>query len=155
MRKRRASFLPEEGEHLMANPQMPFMDINQLMEQFRIPGVDLGAMMEARRKDIEALVAANQQAYEGMQKLGQRQAEMLRDAMAEWQGTAAQMMTGQNPSAGAAKQAELGKQALERALANMRELAEMATTSQTQAWNVINQRFQASLEELRHLAKPK
>jgi phasin family protein len=139
----------------MANPQMPFMDINQLMEQFKIPGVDLGALMEARRKDIEALVAANQQAYEGMQKLGQRQAEMLRDAMAEWQGTTAQMMSGQDPSAGAAKQAELGKQALERALANMRELAEMATSSQTQAWNVINKRFQENLEQLRHLAKPK
>ena len=139
----------------MANPQMPFMDINQLMEQFKIPGVDLGAIMEARRKDIEALVAANQQAYEGMQKLGQRQAEMLRDAMAEWQATTTQMMSGQNPSAGAAKQAELGKQALERALANMRELAEMATTSQTQAWNVINERFQKNLEELRHLTQPK
>ncbi len=139
----------------MATPQMPFLDIKQLMEQFKIPGVDLGAMLEARRKDVEAVVAANQQAYEGMQKLGQRQAEMLRDAMAEWQGATAQMMSGQNPSAGAAKQAELGKQALERALANMRELAEMATSSQTQAWNVINQRFQENLEEFRRLAQPK
>lgn len=139
----------------MANPQMPFMDINQLMQQFKIPGVDVSAILEARRKDIEALVAANQQAYEGMQRLGQRQAEMLRDAMTEWQATTAQMMTGQNPNADVAKQAELGRQALERALANVRELAEMATTSQAQAWNVINQRFQENLEELRHLAKPK
>jgi hypothetical protein len=37
----------------------------------------------------------------------------------------------------------------------MRELAEMATTSQTQAWNVINQRFQENLEEFRRLAQPK
>ena len=91
----------------MTNPQMPFMDITQLMEQFKMPGVDVSAIMEARRKDIEALVAANQKAYEGMQKLGQRQAEMLRDAMAGWQATTAQVMSGQNPSAGAAKQAEL------------------------------------------------
>jgi len=139
----------------MTNPQMPFMDINQLMEQFKIPGIDVGGMMEARRKDIEALVAANQQAYAGMQKLGQRQAEMLREAMGEWQATTAQMMSGQNPSAGAAKQAELGKQALERALANMRELAEMATKSQAQAWDVINKRFQENLKELRHLGQPK
>jgi phasin family protein len=139
----------------MANPQMPFMDINQLMQQFKIPGVDVSAILEARRKDIEALVAANQQAYEGMQRLGQRQAEMLRDAMTEWQATTAQMMTGQKPNADVAKQAELGRQALERALANVRELAEMATTSQTQAWNVINKRFQENLEELRHLAQPK
>jgi phasin family protein len=139
----------------MATPQMPFMDINQLMEQFKMPGVDFAAMLEARRKDIEALVNANRQAYEGMQMLGQRQAEMLREAMAEWQGAAAQMMSGQSPGAGAAKQAELGKQALERALANMRELAEIATTSQTQAWAVVNQRFQENLNELKNLTKPK
>jgi phasin family protein len=143
----------------MANPQMPIMDINQLMEQFKIPGVDVSAIMESRRKDIEALVAANRQAYEGMQKLGQRQAEMLRDAMAEWQSTTMQMMSGQNLGAGAGSgagmQAELGKRALERALANMRELAVMATTSQTQAWNMISKRFQDSLEELRQLGQPK
>jgi phasin family protein len=139
----------------MANPQMPFMDINQLMQQFRIPGVDVSAMLEARRKDIEALVAANRQAYEGMQMLGQRQAEMLRDVMAEWQTTTMQMMSVPDPSANSLMRAELGKQALERALANMRELAEIATTSQTQAWNVISKRFQESLEELRRLAQPK
>ena len=73
-------------------PQMPFMDINQLMQQFKYPGVDVGAMLEARRKDIEALVAVNRQAYEGMQMLGQRQAEMLRHVMAEWQTMTMQMM---------------------------------------------------------------
>jgi phasin family protein len=145
----------KEGEHFMANPQMPFMDINQLMEQFKIPGVDVSAIMESRRKDIEALVAANRQAYEGMQKLGQRQAEMLRDAMTEWQAMTMQMMSGQNLSGGAGMQAELGKRALDRALANMRELAVMATTSQTQAWNMISKRFQDSLEELRQLGQPK
>jgi phasin family protein len=139
----------------MANPQMPFMDINQLMQQFRIPGVDVSAMLEARRKDIEALVAANREAYEGMQMLGQRQAEMLRDVMPEWQTTTMQMMSVPDPSANSLMRAELGKQALERALANMRELAEIATTSQTQAWNVISKRFQESLEELRRLAQPK
>ena len=145
----------KDGGHVMANPQMPIMDINQLMEQFKIPGVDVSAIMESRRKDIEALVAANRQAYEGIQNLGQRQAEMLREAMAEWQSATMQMMSGQDPSAGAGMQAELGKRALERALANMRELAVMATTSQTQAWNMISRRFQDSLEELRHLGQPK
>ena len=90
-----------------------------------------------------------------MQMLGQRQAEMLRDVMAEWQTTTMQMMSVPEPSANSLMRAELGKQALERALANMRELAEIATTSQTQAWNVINKRFQENLEELRRLAQPK
>jgi len=139
----------------MANTDMPFMDVSQLLEQLKVPGVDVNAIMEARRKDIEALVSANRQAYEGMQLLGQRQAEMLREAMTEWQVAANDMMRAQSPEAGAAKQAELGKQAFEKALANMRELAEMATKSQTQAWEVVNRRFHENLEELKKLMHPK
>ena len=73
-------------------------------------------------------MTANRQAYEGMQFVGQRQTEMLHEAMAEWQAATKDMMSAQSPAAGAAKQAELGKQTFEKALANMRELAEMATT---------------------------
>ena len=139
----------------MAKTDLPFMDVNQLLEQFKVPGVDVSAMMEARRKDIEALVTANRQAYEGMQLLGQRQTEMLHEAMAEWQAATKDMMSAQSPVAGAAKQAELGQQTFQKALANMRELAEMATKSQTEAWAVVNRRFHENLEELKQLMHPK
>jgi len=139
----------------MAKTEMPFMDVNQLLEQCKVPGVDVSAILEARRKDIEALVTANRQAYEGMQLLGQRQAEMLHEATAKWQAATKDMMSAQSPGASAAKQAELGKQTFERALANMRELAEMATKSQTQAWEVVNRRFHENLEELKKLMHPK
>jgi len=139
----------------VADPDMPFMDINKLLEQFKIPGVAVSALMEARRKDIEALVAANRQAYEGMQLLAHRQAEMLKEAMTEWQAATEGMMSGQSPGASAAKQAELGKQAFEKALANMRELAEIATKSQSEAWEVVTRRFHQNLEELKKLMQPK
>ena len=108
-----------------------------------------------RRKDIEALVTANRQAYEGMQLLGQRQTEMLHEAMAEWQAAAKDMMSAQSPGASAAKQAELGQQTVHKALANMPALAEMATQSRTQAWAVVNRRFHENLEELKSLMHPK
>ena len=139
----------------MANREMPFMDVNQLLEQFKVPGVDVNALMEARRKDIEALVTANRQAYEGMQLLAHRQAEMLKEAMAEWQAVTDEMMSTQSPGASAAKQAELGKQTFEKALANMRELAEIATKSQSEAWEVVTRRFHENLEELKKLMHPK
>ncbi|TMH37353.1 MAG: phasin family protein [Betaproteobacteria bacterium] len=126
----------------MANPDLPFMDVNQLLAQFKIPGVDVSALMEARRKDIEALVTAH------------RQAEMFKEAMTEWQAATEAMMSGQSPGAGAAKQAELGKQTFEKALANMRELAEIATKSQTEAWEVVTRRFHENLEELKKLMHP-
>ena len=139
----------------MANPNMPFMDVKELLAQFKVPGVDINALMEARRKDIEALVTANRQAYEGMQLLAHRQAEMLKEAMAEWQAATEDMMSGKSPGTGAAKQAELGKQTFEKALANMRELAEMATKSQSEAWEVVTRRFHENLEELKKLMHPK
>jgi phasin family protein len=139
----------------MANDAMPQMDIRKLMEQFRMPGVDMDALMEGRRKDIEAVVAANRQAFEGMQLLAQRQGEMLREAMTEWQAASQELLKARDPGEIQTRQAELAKQALDRALANMRELAEMATRSQSQAWEVVNRRFHENLEELKRAMQPK
>ena len=87
--------------------------------------------------------------------LAHRQAEMLKEAMTEWQAATEGMMSGQSPGAGAAKQAELGKQTFEKALANMRELAEIATKSQSEAWEVVARRFHENLEELKQLMHPR
>ena len=83
----------------MNQQELPFPDINQLLAQFKLPGVDVNALIEGRRKDIEAVAAANRHAYEGMQLLAQRQAEMLREAIAEWQQAASQAMSSQGASA--------------------------------------------------------
>ena len=48
----------------------PFVDVTKILEQFKLPGVDLNAILEARRKDVEALTQANQIAYENMQEIG-------------------------------------------------------------------------------------
>jgi phasin family protein len=133
----------------MAKPELPFPDVTQLLSQFRLPGVDVGAVMESRRKDIEAVMAANRHAYEGMQQLAQRQAEMFKEALSEWQSATQDMMSAPSSAAGTTKQVEFGKQALAKVLENMRELAEMAARSQTEAFEVVNRRFHESLDELK------
>jgi len=132
----------------------PFVDITKILEQFKLPGVDINAIMEARRKDVEALTQANQIAYASMQALAQREAEILQQTMAEWQGAMAGM-AGKSPTEMAAKGTELATQAFGRALSNMRELAEMASKSQTQTYEVLNRRFQENLEDLRKLMQLK
>jgi hypothetical protein len=57
---------------------MPFFDFTKLMSQFRLPGVDFGALVDRERKNIEALAEANRIAFEGWQSLVRRQAEILR-----------------------------------------------------------------------------
>ncbi|HME39298.1 MAG TPA: phasin family protein, partial [Steroidobacteraceae bacterium] len=116
------------------------------------PGVDLQAIMEGRRKDVEAVVQANRVAFQGMQALVQRQTEILQQTMSEWQ-KAAQGMSVKDPGAALGSAAELAKQAFEKALANMRELAELAIKAQTDAYEVIKHRVQEDMEELRSVLK--
>lgn len=71
----------------------PFGDFTKMLEQFKLPGFDVPAIMEARRKDVEALVTANQAALQGMQSLAQKQAEMLRSTLSELQSMATQFST--------------------------------------------------------------
>lgn len=126
-----------------------FPDINKLMEQFKVPGLDLGKIVEAQKKDIEALTQANQVAYAGMQELAGRQAEILREAMAEWQAAMSRMGSGDT-----SVQAKLAQDALGKAVNNMREMAEVATRSQTQAWEVIQKRFRENMADMTKLMQP-
>jgi phasin family protein len=49
------------------------------------------------------------------------------------------------------KQAELARKGFEQALANMRELAEMVSKSNTETFAIINKRVTESLQELKSL----
>ncbi len=44
------------------------------------------AIVESGRKDLQALVKANEKSYEGLQAVVQRQTEMLKTSIEEWQG---------------------------------------------------------------------
>ena len=140
--------MAEQNPVTEQNMENPFQAFTKMMDQFRIPGVDLQAIVDGRRKDIEAVVQANRVAFQGMQALVQRQTEILQQTMSEWQ-KAAQGMIGKDPGAALGSQAELATQAFEKALANMRELAERAIKAQSEAYEVIKHRVQENMEELR------
>jgi len=134
-------------------PQMPFVDVNKMMEQFqqfKLPGLDVAALLDARRKDIEAIAEANKQTYDGMQSLAQRQGEIMQDAMTQWQAMAANMAT-QNPTQAQAQQAELARRTMENALTNMRELAEMAANSQRKTFEVVSKRANENIEDMKKM----
>lgn len=68
----------------MMNETIPtnlFGDIVKLLEQYTLPGIDIAAIIEMRRKDIEALMTANRVALEGAQSIGQKQVEILRSTL--------------------------------------------------------------------------
>ena len=132
----------------MSNPFFD-MDLSKLMADFKMPGVDIESILATQRKNVEALAQANQLAVEGMQAVARRQAEILRATMEEAAKAAQDMMVQGAPEEKLGKQTEIVKVGFERALSNMRELAEMVAKSNTEAFNVINKRFTESLDEMR------
>jgi len=128
----------------------PFGDFGKMFEQFKVPGVDMSAIADARRKDIEALVDANKAVYEGMQALASKQAEILKQAMEGIQGAA-----GGTEMGDPAKQAELARKAFEKTLSDMKDLAEIARKSQADALASITQRATQNMQEVQKMMRPK
>ncbi|GAA4351022.1 phasin family protein [Variovorax defluvii] len=129
----------------------PLADLAKLMEQYKLPGVDVGALVEWQRKDMEALAEANRQAYEGMQALAQRRSEILRDTLAQWQQALGSMAS---PDA-LAQQSETARRGIEQAMADFRELAEMEAQTRNNAWKVVQDRLQENMANLQKLLQPK
>ncbi len=134
-----------------ANFDLGKFDVTKMFGDLKLPGFDMTALMTAQRKNLEALMAANRVALEGMQAIAKRQAEIMAQAVAEVSGMAQQMTGSGNPQEAGAKQSELVGQTFEKALANMRELAEMFSKTNTEAFDLINKRFTESVEELKTL----
>ena len=130
----------------------PFPDVAKMIEQLKIPGLDVSGFIEAQRKNIEALTQANQAAYESMQELARRQMDILQETAAEWQAAMAE--AAKREGANASRRAATAEKAFGKAFGNMRELAEMAAKAQTQAWEVVQKRFQENLADLRSLLLP-
>jgi phasin family protein len=121
--------------------KMPSFDFSKLMKDFKLPGIDLAAIMDREKKNIEALTEANRVAFEGWQALVRRQAEILQESMKQAVGSV------QGEDAGT-KRMDLAAHAFETTLSNMRELAEMAVKSQTEAFDIIRKRVQENLAAL-------
>ena len=136
-------------------PPMWDMDVTKMMSDFKVPGVDMDAVLQSQRKNIEALTAANQLAMEGVQAVASRQMEILRQTMEETASTVQGMMSAGTPEEGVVKQADLVKTAFEQALINMKEMAEMIAKSNYDAADVISKRISANLDEIKAAASKK
>lgn len=131
---------------------MPWLGgLKELTEKFLLPGLDIAALIEWQRKDMEALVEANRQAYEGIQMLLARRSEILQETLAQWQAAIKDTAGDEVMST----QADVAKQQVEKAVANFRELSQMEAQALNNAWKVMQDRMQENLASLQKLLQPK
>lgn len=137
------------------DPANPFGDLTKMLEQVKVPGVDMGAIIESRRKDMEALMATNKATFEAMQQIAAKQAEIFAQAMQSIQDGAKTLAQGGAVVPDPARHAELARKAYEKAVGDMGALADMARKAQADAMAGITERARQSLQEFMALAKPR
>ena len=141
---------------MVKKPETPEdFDVTKIFADFKVPGVDVDAMLASQRKNIEALAAANRLAFEGVQAVMRRQMEIMRQSIEEVVGATKAMTEAGSPQEKAAAQTELVKDAFERTLSNMRELVEMMGKSNNEAFDLLNKRFAQTMDEVKDVIKGK
>ncbi len=126
----------------------PALDLSALLARLKLPGIDVTDLVESRHKDVQALLAANEQAYRGFEAVLRRQAEMLAEAMKNIDEGARETLATDGTKARVEHVGAQVKAAFGQALANMKELAELSARSQQQVVDTLNQRLREGLGEV-------
>ena len=141
----------------MAFPPKSIADFGafgKLFADMKFPAMlDMEAFVSASRRNMETLTAANRVALEGAQAVARRHMEIVQQSMAELTEAVQSMSSVEAPQAKAAKQAELLKQAYERAVGNMKEIGDLITHSNAEAVKLLNTRFTEAMDEVKALAE--
>jgi phasin family protein len=133
----------------MTKPQSgdPFSQFAAMFQQYQLPGLDVSAILEARRKDVEALTEANQAAFGGMQAIQDKQLEILRRALDDFQSIAQQLAS--SPTKPPLNPADAVQKALHAALADMQDIAQKTQRTQTEAYAIVSKRMEDAVQELK------
>jgi len=143
------------GNFTPGNFDLSKFDFTKVLGNVKLPGADVETLLAGQRKNIEALTEANRVAVAGIQAVAKRQAEILSEAMSAASAAMQQLGGITEPKERVAKQVDVTKEAFEKALATMRELAETVTKSADEALGVMNKRVVESLDEVKALATKK
>jgi phasin family protein len=133
----------------------PFGELTKTFEQFKMPSVDSASFLEARRKDVEALVAANKITYDALQALARTQTEMLTQAMQGMQESTKGVLARGEKGGNMAKHSEAAQKAWQKMLADMKALAEMVQKAQAEAMAGLTERAKENMGAMKAVAHTK
>ncbi len=138
----------------MSDPSSkPENDMMRMLSEFRMPGMpDMEALAAAQRRNMEALSAANRVALEGAQAVARRHMEILQSSVSELTEAMQSLGAQETAPAKAARQTEMMKHAFEKAVGNMKEVADLLQKSNSEAVSLLNHRFTEAMDEVKTLS---
>src|SRR6188508_2272176 len=119
----------------------PFdFDFTKIAGAFNFPMVNVESVVETGRKNFAAFTTASTAAVEAMKTIAQRQGDMVRAAMEDFSKHGSEVLAAASIEEKAAKQIDFAKKSYDLAIANTKELADLVTKSQTEAFEALNAR---------------
>ncbi len=135
----------------MADATQPFTDMfKKLGEQLKVPAFDVSKIMEHHQKNLDAMTRSWQAVAGGASEIAAKQREIFEAAV-----MAKSYKPGGSPQEVIEKQTEFAKKAMEAAIANTKDIAELVQKSSTEAFKIVQERMKESYEEIRATVEKK
>ena len=134
----------------MADAPQNFTEMfHKLGEQLKVPSFDVAKIVEHHQRNLDAMGRSWQAVASGATAVANKQREIFDDALKDITEMAKDYKPAGSPQEVFAKQAEFGKKAMEAAIANTRDIAELVQKSGSDALKIIHERMQESYDEIR------
>ncbi len=130
------------------NPFTDF-DFTKIAGEFKFPAFNVESIVEANRKNLAAVTTASTSAVESLKSIAQRQGDMIRAAMEDFSKHGSEVLAAATFEEKAAKQIDFAKKSYDAALANAKEIGDLYTTGQTEAFNALNERIAQLTDEVK------
>ena len=128
----------------------PFdFDFTKIAGAFNFPMVNVENVVETGRKNFAAFTTASTATVELMKAIAQRQGDMFRAAMEDFSKHGSDVMGAASIEEKAAKQVDFAKKSYDAAIANTKELADLYTKGQVEAFETLNARIAELTEEVK------
>jgi phasin family protein len=130
------------------NPFTDF-DFSKFAGEFKFPMVNVESIVESNRKTFAAFTTASTSTVEALKAIAQRQGDMIRAAFEDFSKHGSDVLAAATVEEKTAKQIDFAKKSYDVALANAREIGELYTKGQTEAFGVINERIAELTDEVK------
>ena len=128
----------------------PFLDSFQKFgENLKLPTPDVSAIVDYHRNNIQAMQDVAKVASSGTQAMMTKQREVLEETLAEITDMIQEASQTKDPSKMMSNQMEFAKKSFEATIKNTTEMGEILRDANMQSYEILKNRVQDSIEEIR------
>ncbi len=115
--------------------------------------VDADKFLAAQQRNIDAFASASQIVVDGAKALAQRQSEIVQSSVDQWMAASQTAFTMKPGEFAPTDHMSKAKAAYESAMANSKEIADIAMKAQSDASAVLTKAFMANIDDMKAFTK--